>query len=92
MKCPIEGIIFDLDGTLVDTLEDIAGSLNRTISHFNGSPRGNEEVLRYIGDGLKRLLDALQRSRKILENLNLLVGHLRKLSLGWGRPRQQADA
>lgn len=51
-----QGIIFDLDGTLVDSLEDIADAMNRTLIHF-GYPIYNYEAYKYfVGNGLKNLV------------------------------------
>ena len=50
-------LIFDLDGTLVDSLPAIAASLNRTLAqhHMPGHP---ESVVRsFIGNGLRNLLE-----------------------------------
>ena len=52
-------IIYDLDGTLVDSLEDIANSVNRTMAHF-GLPRLPEEQVRqYVGTGARHLIRAM---------------------------------
>lgn len=71
---PIEAVLLDLDGTLVDTREDIASSLNHALGRFGRPPRGIEEVTRFIGDGARELLarglgtstkDELDRAVKI---------------------------
>ena len=49
-------IIFDLDGTLLDTLEDLKNSVNYTLSYFNYPTRTLEEVRSFIGNGVKVLL------------------------------------
>lgn len=49
-------VIFDLDGTLVDSLPGIAGSLNRTLT-AHGLPGHSDAAVRsFIGDGLKMLV------------------------------------
>jgi len=55
------GIIFDLDGTLIDSAPDIAASLNRCFA-ARGWPQVEVDfVARYIGHGARRLLlDILQ--------------------------------
>ena len=46
-------IIFDLDGTLLNTLEDLRDSLNAILIQ-NGFPqRSLEEVRRFVGNGVK---------------------------------------
>lgn len=50
------GLIFDLVGTLVDSLEGIAGSLNRALSGMGLPTHGNPDVRRFIGNGARMLV------------------------------------
>ena len=50
------GIIFDLDGTLLDTLEDLHAAVNHTLAQFGCPPRTLEEVRRFVGNGVDRLI------------------------------------
>jgi len=51
-----KGIIFDLDGTLADTLDDIAGSMNRVL-HLHGYPeRPVTDYKLLVGRGLENLV------------------------------------
>ena len=55
MKAKYKGVIFDLDGTLVDTLEDIGASMNKALK-FRGFPElQTEEYRDKVGWGIKRL-------------------------------------
>jgi len=57
MKC--KGLIFDLDGTLLDTLEDLADAANATLKHF-GFPVHPIDAYRYfVGEGLKTLMQRI---------------------------------
>ncbi|MBN2560221.1 MAG: HAD-IA family hydrolase [Phycisphaerae bacterium] len=47
--------VFDLDGTLVDSLRDIANALNSALAELKKSPATVDEVRRWIGDGLPTL-------------------------------------
>jgi phosphoglycolate phosphatase len=48
-------VIFDLDGTLLDTLGDIASSANRVLARF-GFPQHEVEAYKYfVGDGMEAL-------------------------------------
>ena len=49
-------IIFDLDGTLLDTLDDLADSVNHTMEVFGWPLRTREEVRAFVGNGLRRLM------------------------------------
>ena len=49
-------IIWDLDGTLLDTLEDLADATNAAMDRFGFPRRTLEEVRRFVGNGAKRLL------------------------------------
>lgn len=51
-----QGIIFDLDGTLVNSLEGLARAMNNVLTRF-GYPRHETEAYRYfIGRGIKKLV------------------------------------
>ncbi len=49
--------VFDLDGTILDTLEDLADSTNHALS-VNGLPeRSIDEVRRFVGNGIRNLIE-----------------------------------
>ena len=50
------GIIFDLDGTLLDTLDDLHAAVNHTLAQFHCPPRTREEVRRFVGNGVDQLV------------------------------------
>ena len=50
------GILFDLDGTLLNTLEDLMDSTNYALSQYGCPERTMEEIRRFIGTGAKRLI------------------------------------
>lgn len=51
------GILFDLDGTLLDTLEDLVNGVNHTMTVFGYPQRTKEEVRRFVGNGARRLIE-----------------------------------
>jgi phosphoglycolate phosphatase len=53
---PIRLLIFDLDGTLVDTLEDITHSVNFTLGRLGRPLLHLDTVRQYVGDGMTMLL------------------------------------
>ncbi len=73
-------LIFDLDGTLVNTLEDIAASVNHTLERLGRSPLPLETVGRCVGDGLTMLLErALDgRADRLAEAKALYIEHHRQ--------------
>jgi phosphoglycolate phosphatase len=50
------GILWDLDGTLLDTLEDLKDGVNYALAEFGYPPRSLEEVRRFVGNGAGRLM------------------------------------
>lgn len=49
-------VIFDLDGTILDTLEDLTDAVNYALAQ-NGQPkRSIDEVRRFVGNGIKNLI------------------------------------
>jgi phosphoglycolate phosphatase len=53
---PFALIVFDLDGTLVDSRKDIADSANRTLTEFGAAPLAEAEIGRMVGDGAPTLV------------------------------------
>ena len=49
--------IFDLDGTLLSTLDDLAASCNYALRSNNMPERTTEEVRQFVGNGVKKLME-----------------------------------
>jgi phosphoglycolate phosphatase len=69
----IKAVLFDLDGTLLDTIDDIADSANYTLERF-GYPTHPVGAYRYfVGQGADYLLDAIvPDSARVPENMKSL--------------------
>ena len=48
--------IFDMDGTLVDTLADLYDSVNEMLTHYNFPRRTLDEVRQFVGNGARKLM------------------------------------
>ena len=53
---PFDLVIFDFDGTLIDSKYDIATSVNLTLKDMDLPTRSREEIFSFVGDGVKSLL------------------------------------
>ncbi|HEU4790289.1 MAG TPA: HAD family hydrolase [Flavobacterium sp.] len=51
-----KGVIFDLDGTLVNSLEDIADAMNTVLQNLNYPTHNYEAYQYFIGSGLRNLV------------------------------------
>ncbi len=49
--------IFDLDGTLLDTLDDLWDAVNHTMDTYGFPRRTRDEVRAFVGNGVERLLE-----------------------------------
>lgn len=52
----VQAVLFDLDGTLLDTLADLALSVNEFLAQNHFPPRSLEEVRAFTGNGAAELL------------------------------------
>jgi phosphoglycolate phosphatase len=52
----IDLLIFDLDGTLIESKWDIATAVNLTLAELGLPVREQEEIFSFVGDGIKHLL------------------------------------
>lgn len=50
------GILFDLDGTLLDTLDDLWDATNYALAQYSCPSRTKEEIRRFVGNGAERLI------------------------------------
>ena len=50
-----KAVVFDLDGTLLNTLDDLADAVNHTLQQFHYPLRSKAEVRRFLGNGIERL-------------------------------------
>lgn len=49
-------VIFDLDGTLLDTLDDLADAVNEALVTYGYPKRTREEVRQFVGNGVRLLM------------------------------------
>jgi phosphoglycolate phosphatase len=49
-------VLFDMDGTLLDTADDIADALNQTLLEHRYPAHGSDKVKRFLGNGAYRLV------------------------------------
>ena len=68
----VRSCIFDLDGTLLNTLGDITSAVNTTLNKFGFPEITRDEARRFVGNGAKVLIE---RSLKgvMPENFNEIV-------------------
>ena len=52
-----KAVLFDLDGTLLDTSRDIQRVLNASLKKFSVPEISHEQTLRYVGNGAKLLVE-----------------------------------
>ena len=52
----IKGVLFDLDGTLLDTLEDLYQSVNAALAACGFPERTRMEVRSFVGNGVRNLM------------------------------------
>ncbi len=61
----IKLLIFDLDGTLVDSALDIAAALNYAAAPYNIGEVSLDETIEFVGEGVTKLIDKLIARRQI---------------------------
>lgn len=62
----IKAVIFDLDGTLLDTVADLENAVNHTLEKLDEPLKSTAEVKAFLGNGVRSLM------QKALTNKNLL--------------------
>lgn len=80
-RCVKQALIFDLDGTLVESLPGIAASLNRAMIGHGLPGHSHAAVRSFIGDGAKTLV---ARSLKGVSRLDLAESVLKNFATDYG--------
>jgi phosphoglycolate phosphatase len=52
----VRALIFDLDGTLIDSKLDLALAVNATLEHMGRAPLAHDRIYGYVGDGASTLV------------------------------------
>lgn len=60
---PAPTVVFDLDGTLIDTAPDLVASLNHTIAAHGLAPVGYEDLTHLVGHGARAMIERSFRLR-----------------------------
>lgn len=78
-------LLFDLDGTLIDSEKDLAASVNAMLRHFGRKELPLEVIDTYIGDGapmlIRRALGDPAHAAIVQEALNFFLHHYREHKL-----------
>ncbi|MBR2616155.1 MAG: HAD-IA family hydrolase [Clostridia bacterium] len=85
----MKSIIFDLDGTLLDSLEDLYVSTNYVLKEMHLPPRSREEVRSFVGNGARILMGKAigeGEAARIEEALALFRAHYGAHSADHTRP------
>ena len=77
---PIDLLIFDLDGTLANTLPDIAASVNYTLGRLGQPLLAQDTVRNYVGDGIANLMERSLGGRRelVAEAISIYKDHHRR--------------
>lgn len=82
-------LVFDLDGTLIDSRRDIATAVNRTRVVYGLAPLTVEQIVAMVGEGARILIEralAELAPERIDEALAIYLDHYREVSLDTTRP------
>ncbi len=52
-----KAVVFDLDGTLLNTLEDLTDSVNAALEKYHCQKKSIEQVRTYVGNGIQKLIE-----------------------------------
>lgn len=95
---PFDTIIFDLDGTLVDTADDLTASLNHALVALGREPVPPRDVRAMVGHGARRLLErGLSASGRcddelVEQGLPLFLDYYAANIMAYSRPFEGVEA
>lgn len=70
--------VFDMDGTILDTLDDLTNTLNMSLAEVGMPVRTKDEVRSFVGNGVGKLLERAVPQGTTEEEMAALAGAFRK--------------
>ena len=70
--------VFDMDGTILDTLDDLTDTLNMSLAEVGMPVRTKDEVRSFVGNGVGKLLERAVPQGTTEEEMAALAGAFRK--------------
>jgi len=78
-KFDAELIVFDLDGTLIDSKRDIAYAVNATLARINHPPLTDELIYQYVGNGVRPLIEKAVAATGGGNSLDTAIKHFQEI-------------
>lgn len=74
-----KAVIFDLDGTLLNTIDDLANSMNAVLERSGHPTHGNDAYKYFVGDGMRNLvIRALPEDKRDDASVELCLAEMKK--------------
>lgn len=70
--------VFDMDGTILDTLDDLTDTLNMSLAEVGMPVRTKDEVRSFVGNGVGKLLERAVPPDTTEDEMAALAGAFRK--------------
>jgi phosphoglycolate phosphatase len=72
----LRGILFDLDGTLIDSLADLGNAVNRALVESGFPPHPLDAYRQFVGDGMRQLVERAmpEQARAEVGRVDALLG------------------
>ena len=72
---PPQAVVFDLDGTLVDSRGDIVAAVNHALRAIGRSPQPATAIVRFVGDGARTLCARAAQLSELSEEVDVMIDH-----------------
>lgn len=64
-----KAILFDLDGTLINSLEDLADSANEVLNKYGFKTHPTDSYKKFVGNGVRNLIKTLHPAEQMIASL-----------------------